>query len=320
MNEENTAKVRALIEKFYEDRKMKGYSGETEGKHRWGLKYLLDFLRMQDEENLSQITTETLNKFQMHIYASPGRSGKALHLEAQSNVLSSTRALFQWLTQRNYLLADPASGLEMPKRRRTLPRGVMSVREIKKILAVPNVDMPLELRDRAMMEVLYCTGIRNKEIRNLKVYDVNLEEGQIHVQQGKGGDDRIVPLGEIASKYVELYLKEARPKILRYANRKRVCEDPGYLFLNKRKKKMDKSILIRRIGQYAKKAKLNKKITPHSFRHTCATHLLKGHANIRHIQAILGHKSLDSTQIYTHVETGDLKRELKRCHPRERAC
>jgi integrase/recombinase XerD len=141
-----------------------------------------------------------------------------------------------------------------------------------------------------------------------------MAEGEVRVREGKGGQDRVVPLGEVAAKYVDLYVKEARPKILGWK------EDPGILFVGRCGKRMDGSTVNQRIVQRAaESAGLKKHVTAHGFRHTCATHLLRGRASLRHIQQLLGHKSLESTQVYLRVEVGDLKRELKRCHPRERA-
>jgi integrase/recombinase XerD len=189
----------------------------------------------------------------------------------------------------------------------------MTLREVERMLAVPDVETPLGLRNRAILELLYSSGLRSSEARNLTLYDVNTGQGEALVREGKGGKDRVVPVGEVAAKYIELYVKEARPKILKG------YEDSGYLFLGGRGGKMGATTLNETIvKRYVREAGIKKPVTTHGMRHTCATHLLKGRANIRHIQALLGHRSLESTQIYTRVEVGDLKRELRRCHPRER--
>jgi integrase/recombinase XerD len=301
------------IARFLEDRETRGYSAKSLEQNQWGLDYLLDFLKTRDEADLNAITADTLHKYQLHLYTAAGKRGKPLSLASQMHSLVSVRVFFQWLTRRGRILADPSTGIQLPKQKQPLPRGVMTLREVEKILAMPDVDKPLGLRDRAMLEVLYSTGLRSMELRQLKLYDVNVAEGEVRVRDGKGGRDRVVPLGEVAAKYVDLYIKEARPKILRWR------EDPGTLFLGRGGRKLDGTSLNEHIIQrYARRAGIKKRVTPHGFRHTCATHLLKNHAGLRHIQALLGHKSLESTQIYTRVEVGDLKRELRRCHPRER--
>ena len=187
----------------------------------------------------------------------------------------------------------------------------MSKKEILKILNQPDPDNVLGLRDKAILELLYSTGIRNQELRNLCIYDIDIANNYLRVTRGKGKKDRVIPLGEIAATYVEEYLNHSRPKLL---NKK----ETNILFLTKHGRAMKNNGLIETIKKYAVKAKLEKHITPHSFRHTCATHLLKNNASLRHIQELLGHASIESTQIYTRVDISDLKRAHKRYHPRER--
>ncbi len=313
MTEEIISQVRVLIEKFLYEREAKGYSAKQRELDGWGLEYYLEFLKNREEESLSEVTGETVNKYQMHLYSMAGKRVKTLSLTSQLHILVSLKKFCQWLVQKGELLADPTAWLELPKQKQRLPVGVMSKKEVEKVLNAPDVDTVYGLRDRAILELLYSSGLRNQELRNLTIYDVNVNEGEVRVRQGKGGKDRVTPLGEIAGKYVELYLKEARGKILNDR------EDPGYLFLSRHKRQLCGYTLNKYIvKKYVNRAGLKKRVTTHGFRHTCATHLLQGRANIRHIQALLGHKSLVSTQIYTHVEIGDLKKELKRCHPRER--
>jgi integrase/recombinase XerD len=311
MNEQAIERIKILIANFLENRRMQGYSEETVATDHRGLKYFIDFLPTRDEEDLTQMTADTLNQYQMRLYQNPGRGGKPLKLTTQAHLLVNLRAFFRWLVRQGLLLADPAAGLELPRSKRNLPRTVMTGQEIEKLLKRPNLDHPLGLRNRAILELLYSTGIRNKELRSLDIYDVNLSDGELLIRDGKGGKDRVVPLGEIAGKYLDIYLKEARPQLLK------TREDNGRLFINYVRNQLSKDGLNKVVLQYEHSAKLKKHITAHSFRHTCATHLLKGRADIRYIQELLGHKSLETTQIYTHVEIGDLKRELKRCHPRE---
>jgi integrase/recombinase XerD len=313
MKEEELGRVRALIAQFQHDRKVEGYSRKVADQNEWGLWYFLDFLKGRDEGALTEVTAETLHRFQLYLYDRPGRRAKVLSLMSQMHSLVAVRVFFRWLAKRGHVLADPAAGVALPRQKKPLPRGVMTRREVERLLAQPNVETPLGLRDRAMLELLYSSGLRSSELRGLTLYDVNTGEGEVLVREGKGGKDRVAPVGDVAAKYVELYVKEARPKILGGK------EDPGWLFLGRTGRKLDAVSLNRHIIQrYALRAGLKTHVTTHGFRHTCATHLLKGRASLRHIQALLGHKSLESTQIYTRVEAGDLKRELRRCHPREK--
>lgn len=313
MTDEEINRIRVLAGQFNQDREMEGFSQKTKEQTLWGLAYFYAFLKGRDEEALQAITGETLHKYQMYLFNVVGLRGKPLSLASQLHALVSVRVLFRWMVRRGYVLADPSTAIALPKLKDPLPKTILTKREMVRVLNEPNVDTPIGLRNRALLEVMYSTGLRNMEVRNLKLYDVNTKDGEAHVRYGKGGVDRVVPLGEIAAKYVDLYVKESRPKLLGWK------EDPGYLFLGRLGKQLDATTVNHHIVQeIADRVGLKKHITAHGFRHTCATHLLKGHASLRHIQRLLGHKSLESTQVYLRVEVGDLKKVLKRCHPRER--
>lgn len=311
MEEEELKEIEVLIEKYVQDRKRQGYSEKTEVNDRWGLEWFVKYLKKQDVKNISEISCEILCRYQRYLYEAIGSHGKSLSLPSQTNLLIHVRTWFQWLTRKEYVMADPSSVLILPKIKQSLPKNILSPKEIEKVLNVPNVESELGLRDRAVMELLYGSGLRNKEVTGLKVYDVNLQEQEVFVNNGKGGKDRVVPLGEIACKYVELYLKQVRWNLLG----KR--EDEGNLFLTDEGKKLGRSLINMIVKTRAKQAGIKKRGTAHGMRHAFATHLLKAGANLRYIQALLGHKNLETTQIYTHVEVSDLKRELRRCHPRE---
>ena len=314
MNDQEIGRVRALAGEFIRDRRTEGYADRTEEYIQWGVGYFAEFLKTRDEDKLESITADTMHKYQMHLYNQLGRRGEPLGLASQARALMSVRVLFRWLVRRGYMLADPSSGISLPRRKKPLPRGIMSRREIDRVLNAPNVDTPLGLRDRAILELMYSSGLRNNEVRSLAIIDVNTAEGEVRVRDGKGGVDRVVPLGGIAAKYVELYIREARAAILGWH------EDPGVLFVGRFGGKMNGTTVNRWIVQrFAGRAGVKKPVTAHGVRHTCATHMLKGRASLRHIQRLLGHRSLESTQVYLRVEVSDLKRELKRCHPRERA-
>ena len=164
-------------------------------------------------------------------------------------------------------------------------------------------------RDRTIMEVLYSTAIRRNELRILKVSDVNLEEKLLHVF-GKGQKERMVPFGKIAQKFLDIYLSSVRPLLSR--NRSET-----HLFLSSRGSKLSQNVVGMFITRYAGQVGIEQNITPHSFRHTCATHMIQNGADTRHVQELLGHESLDSTQIYTHVAVTDLRKVLEKYHPRE---
>jgi len=215
-----------------------------------------------------------------------------------------------FLVRANKIMNNPASELQNPRVRHRLPQGIMSVKEIKKLLNQPDIKKPQGLRDRAMLEVLYATGMRNQELRQLKLNDIDLKEHVVRIVDGKGGKDRILPLGKIACEYLDKYIQEARPIFLKNNNE-------STLFLSTKKASLRRNTLSRLVSQYAKEAGIKKAVSAHSLRHTCATHMLKNRANLRHIQALLGHKNLNTTQRYTKVEISDLKRAHNKYHPRE---
>lgn len=313
MEEREIRRIQALIAHYQEHLKAVGYSERTQELYPAQLRFFVDFLRGQEVAGLADVTREVTYRYQMSLPAARGRGNKAMTLEGQHCRLSILRHFFRYLERQGHILHDPTSAMELPRRKVNIPRSIISPRDMGKLLNQPDTDRPRELRDKAMMETLYSTAIRNAEIRHLKMQEVDLGEREIRINEGKGGKDRVVPLGEVAAKYLELYLSEGRPKILKTAG------DPSseFLFISKTGYRLSHTCLTDLINKYARRARLSRWMTPHHFRHACATHMLRRHADLRHIQALLGHKNLATTQIYTHVEVGDLKREHRRTHPRE---
>lgn len=309
MKEESVTKLKLLIAEFREALRMDNYSPRTVDDYPSQLKLFVQYLESTSLEDFNQIDREALHQYQMYLYGLE-KKGKPLTLQAQSSRLAPVKAFFRYLAKKDYFLYDPAASLELPGERRSLPRGIMSKKEISRILIQPDPETALGLRDKAILELLYSTGIRNTELRNLTIYDVNISHGELRINQGKGGKDRVVPIGEIAGQYLQTYLKEARPKLVK--------EETNILFVSVNGKQLSRYILSWLVGKYGRKAGIDRRITPHIFRHTCATHMLRGRSNLRYIQELLGHSSIATTQIYTKVEVSDLKKEHKRCHPRER--
>lgn len=260
---------------------------------------------------LGEVRTSDLEAYQSQLQAQRKKDGKLLSVSAQAGRLLALRNLYRFLYRRGYLLSDPAAALQMPRQEARLPRVILTRREMVRLLLTPPKTTPKGRRDRAILETLYATGIRASELCNLALEDVDTEERVLRVVQGKGRKDRVVPLTRAAAEAIEEYLVEARPK-LQGAFTGRTLFLGGYGF------KLDRKSLSQIVGGWAAQAGLRKHVTPHVLRHTVATHLLKGRADIRHIQALLGHRSLATTQRYTRVEMDDLKRVLERAHPRGR--
>jgi integrase/recombinase XerD len=302
-------KLDFLLLKFTEHMKVIGFSDRTIPDYVHNVKLFLEYLKELKVENITEVDRRLLQDYQARVYLQTYR-GRSVSPATQRARLGCVKTFFQYLLRNGLVLYDPASDLELPKRPNQLPKNILSKKEVGQLLSKPNLKTPLGLRDRAYLEVFYSTGIRVSELCNLKLTDVDLSRGELRVNQGKNKKDRVVPLGEVACDYVEMYLAESRPKL--------AGPDQQLLFVSKNGQKMHYTTVSKLISKYGRKAGLKKSISPHGLRHTCATHLLKGKADIRQIQQILGHECIATTQRYTRVEITDLKQVLKRSHPRER--
>jgi len=247
--------------------------------------------------------------YQVDLTSARKKDGKPYSTYDHVHRLSSLKTLYRFLNRRGLMLYDPSAGVEYPRADLRLPRGILSIHEVRRIIEGVEGDEPHALRDRAILEVLYATGIRASELANLKVVDIDTEEKVLRVVLGKGRKDRNVPLTTAAAETIEAYLNEARPQIP-------LSTHSPLLFLAERGGRMHTSTLNEAVKTWTQKAGIRKRVTCHTFRHSVATHLLKGGADIRHIQVLLGHASLVSTERYTHVEISDLKKVVKRAHPR----
>ncbi|MGH9388177.1 MAG: tyrosine-type recombinase/integrase [Vicinamibacteria bacterium] len=259
---------------------------------------------------LAQARTDDVLSYQSFLYAQRKPSGKPYSSGNLKNRIKALKSFFRFLYRRRYLLHDPAASVDYPRSERRLPRVILTREEARKILEAPDPMTATGLRDRAILETFYATGIRAGELSNLTPDDVDTEERVLRIVRGKGRRDRRVPLTRAAAEALDLYLAKARGKLVRREKR--------FLFLQNRGSRMDSSTLNRIVRQWAAAARVKKRVTCHSFRHSVATHLLKGRADIRHIQALLGHASLATTERYTHVELQDLKEVIRRAHPRGR--
>jgi len=303
--------LQAIVETFLKHLQTQGYSERTVTDYRYNLRYFLDYLTDRKVSSFSKVSPETILAYQDYIHHEykPVRK-KVLSLGYQVNLLKVLKKLFVYLVRDGKILSDPTAGLKLPKLPKRLPSDVLTKREIKKLLSSPDTTKPSGMRDRAVFEILYSTGIRKRELGNLKLYDVDLTNRQVTVREGKGKKDRILPLTKKAAEVVDVYVRENREWLI-------AGKDPGYLILNDRGRRIGEKWPAWMLAKYVAASKIKKKVTTHTFRHTFATHLLKNGVSIRVIQELLGHASLTSTQIYTKVEITDLRRVIDKKHPRE---
>jgi integrase/recombinase XerD len=221
--------------------------------------------------------------------------------------ITSIKMFFQCLVSEELIKYDPTENIEMPKVKKTLP-SVLSFEEISKLIACAKKADPKDMRAKAMFEILYASGLRASELLSLQIDDVSFTDGFIRVL-GKGDKERIVPIGKPALQALRNYYNHGRNKFLK-------DRMSAYLFINAHGKKLSRMGLHKILKEYVKKAKINKHVTPHVFRHSFATHLLEGGANLRAVQEMLGHANIATTQIYTHIDREYLKEVYKTFHPR----
>lgn len=255
-----------------------------------------------------EVTKPILERYQRFLYAYRQKNGQPLSFRSQGAHLVPVRAFFKWLCRQNHLLSNPASDLELPRVEHRLPKHVLSASEVEQVLAVPEVSEPLGLRDRAILEVFYSTGMRRLELIHLKRYDLDAERGTVLIRQGKGKKDRMVPLGVRAFAWVGKYLEEARPRLLGGV-------DDGTVFLGNAGLPLATDYLSELVRGYIDRAEIGKRGSCHLFRHTCATLMLEGGADIRFIQQLLGHANVNTTQVYTQVSIRQLQEVHSRTHP-----
>jgi integrase/recombinase XerD len=298
----------SLGHKYLAMLRTRGYAVPSVREHEYMLCRFIAWCRERGVERPSEVTRPVLESYQRTLFHyRKAKTGDPLSLRTQNRRVWPLCTFFRWLTKNNFLLQNPAVDIVLPKRERRLPRCVLTASEAEKVLAVPDVRTKLGLRDRAMLEVFYATGVRRNELVNLRLEDLDIEREMLWVRQGKGRNDRVVPIGERALAWVRKYVEEARPDLVR---------DPEErtLFLNQRGGRWSGN-LTGRIARYVAAADIGKKGGCHAFRHTAATVMLEGGADTRYVQEMLGHAQLTSTQIYTRVSPQRLKEVHSATHP-----
>ena len=279
----------------------KGLSQNTIEAYSRGLVRFVDHLKRKRIQDVRDVGKVDVQGFLLSLRK------KNLNTKSVVRDLSAIRSFFRFLIQEGILETNPVEDLESPKVAKTLPE-ILSLKEIEQILEQPNLQTPLGMRDRAMLEILYATGMRVSELTHLPTHQVNLEGGFV-LLYGKGSKERIVPLGSEAMRWIALYLKGARGALSK-------GKESAFLFINRSGRGMSRQRFWKNLKDYAKKAGLHKRISPHLLRHSFASHLLERGADLRSVQMMLGHVDISTTQIYTHVTGEKLKKVHKQYHPR----
>ena len=268
------------------------------------------FIAWCDERGVSRpadISRAVLERYQRHLFLSRKTDGAPLSLATQQSLLNPLKAFFKWLAREHHILYNPASELILPRQPRQLPKVLLTVQDVEAVLNQPDTATAWGLRDRAILETLYSTGIRRMELTRLTLYDVDLAQGTLMIRLGKGAKDRLIPIGRRACAWIGRYVEEVRPEL---ATR----SDELALFLTDYGEPFEKNRLGDLVRRYLRHAGVAQG-SCHVFRHACATHMLENGADIRFIQAMLGHSELSTTQIYTQVSIGKLKEIHTATHP-----
>lgn len=298
----------SLLKKHLDALVVRGLSDKTIRSRRFNMNGFIDFCEAREISQARDVTRAIVGRYQHHVFAHRTKDGEPLSFRSQCELLLAVKAFFRWLIEENLVLADPAASMRLPKREKRLPRFVLTHEEAERVLAVPDVTTSIGIRDRAILEVLYSTGIRRAELMHLCVEDLDAGRSVLAVRLGKGRKDRTVPIGERALAWVKKYLDDVRPLFC-------VDDSEHALFVS-----LDGAVLSNnRLSQLVKLAVdasgVPKKGSCHLFRHTAATLMLDGGADIRFIQAMLGHELLSTTEIYTRVAIRKLQEVHAETHP-----
>lgn len=265
-------------------------------------------MRRRSLRRPDEITRPILERYQRHLFRVRRPNGRPLSVRTQRNRLGPVKDYFRWLAKRRHLVHNPASELELPRLQQRLPTKAMSIEEVEAVLRGPDLATPFGVRDRAILETFYSTAMRRAELLSLDLYDIQPERGWAVIREGKGRKDRVVPIGERCLEWIDKYLEESRPLLV---------TDPAEpaLFPTKEGNRFTPHRLSQMVHRAIDAADLGKSGSCHLFRHTAATLMLEGGADIRYIQQLLGHQNLQTTQIYTRVSIVQLQAIHRATHP-----
>lgn len=280
------------LEKGLSDNTLQAYGSDLRAFANWAEKHKLSLLKLQSEH---------INNYLVYL-AKKKRSARS-----QARLLSVLRQFYSYLIRERQISHDPSALIPLPKLGRQLPKH-LTEKEVETLITAPDSLSVLGLRDRAMLEVIYASGLRVSELVSLQVSQLNLRQGVVRVQ-GKGNKQRLVPLGEQAVHWLELYIKDSRTELLKQ-------QQSDSLFVTNRKKPMTRQAFWYMIKRYALKAGIKQALSPHTLRHAFATHLLNHGADLRVVQMLLGHSDISTTQIYTHIAQARLESIHAEHHPR----
>jgi len=294
-----------LKQRFLKRLLIMGYAVGTTKLYKLYVEHFYEFYRENKIKSFADVNLNVLDRYQEYIFDKMPQPAR----RTQRHFITGLKSFFKWLKREGIIEHNPTYEIELPKKPKPLPKNILEEKEIKRLFESIKIRNKFDVRDRVILELLYSTGIRSGEASMIKIEDVDLKQGLVHVKHSKGGRHRILPLGKEVKKWMRLYLK----------NYRNLFFDRGklpWLFISRHGKRLNGQRVNTVVQYCAKRARLKKKITAHTLRHSIATHLMRRGAKIRDIQEFLGHRYLHSTQIYTRVVIGDLRQMHREYHPR----
>jgi integrase/recombinase XerD len=303
-------KITDLIPEYIDHLKTLGRSERTVKGAGYDLRPFVRFLAQEEVFDLEALSADVMAEYQQELAFKLSVRGKLLSLRTQGQLLGVAKGFCRFLKEQDYLLHDPGAKIKLPRKPQVLPKTILTEEEVRRLVNAPDTRTSTGYRNRVIIEVLYNTAVRRSELVGIRLMDLDLMSGFILIR-GKGSKERVVPLGGRVCELVKNYVPAVRPAFVR-------STDPGYLILNRWGSRLSSNGVWAVVKRCAQLAGIERNITPHGLRHTCATHMLKNGAPVRHLQEMLGHESLESTQIYTRVTITDLKKIHARYHPGEK--
>jgi integrase/recombinase XerD len=297
-----------LMREHLESLRVRGYSEFTVKNRQVHIGFFIEWAYEHGLREPIEVTRPVLERYQRYLFFYRKKNGEPLTFRSQHARLVPLRVWFRWMTRQNHILHNPASEIDLPRLGRTLPKVILSIEEIEQVMAQPEIADAIGLRDRAILETIYATGLRRLEIVRLKLFDLQLDRGLILVNQGKGKKDRYVPIGERVAAWLRKYIAESRPQLA-------IEPDDLSVFLTTDGEPFSRDHLTYVVKERIDQAKIGKGGACHLLRHCMATHMHENGADIRFIQQILGHEDIKTTQIYTQVALRALQQVYAATHP-----
>ena len=305
--------MRKLLQQFIDHGKRRNLKPPTLNDYSRTIGELFYFIENNhpDITTINDITRDIIIRYEKHLVTKIDGRGKPISLPRRKRHLTNLRRFFSFLEKENIITSNPTVNIALPKEKKTIIKDILTIEEMNNLLKTCKANTPKSIRDRAIMELLYSTAIRGDELCNIHMKDIDLNENILFVRKGKWDSERKVPFGNKANFWATRYIQKVRPLIHNSSSQ--------LLFTSMTGNKLEPQVLLDIVKYWGKKANIKKNITTHTFRHSCATHMLQRKADIRYIQKQLGHKRITTTEGYLKIEISDLKEVHKRCHPREQS-